>query len=47
MTVSHPRAVESQPLTELDDLQRRLVTTPRVGLVEQPDGQETQLPQGV
>jgi hypothetical protein len=47
MAVSHPRAVEPQPLTELNDLQRRLVATPRVGLVEQPDGQEAQLPQGV
>ncbi|MER7682000.1 hypothetical protein, partial [Streptomyces sp. NPDC096934] len=47
MAVTHPRAVEAQPLTQLDDLQRRLVAPPGIGLVEQPDGQEAQLPQGV
>ncbi len=43
--VAQPGAVEAEPLTEFDDLQGRLVTPARIGLVEQPDGQETQLPQ--
>ena len=43
--VPHPGAVEAELLAQLDDLQRRLVPAPRVGGVEQPDGQEAQLPQ--
>jgi hypothetical protein len=45
MAVAQPRAVEAQSLTEPDDLQRGLVALAGVGLVEQPDGQEAQLPQ--
>ena len=45
MAVAQPRAVEAEPLAELDDLQRRLVARARVGGVEQPDGEEAQLAQ--
>jgi hypothetical protein len=45
MAVAHPRAVEAEPLAQLDDLQRGLVAAPRIRLVEQPDGQEAQLAQ--
>jgi hypothetical protein len=45
--VPHPDAVEPQLLAEFDDLERRLVTPARIGLLEQPDGQEAQLLQGL
>lgn len=46
MTMPQPRAVEAEPLTQFDDLQRGLVPPARIRLVEQADGQETQLAQG-
>jgi hypothetical protein len=42
VTAPHPRAVEPQPLAQLDDLQRRLMATTRIVLIEQSDGQKTQ-----
>ncbi len=45
MAVAYPSAVEAEPLAQLDDLQCRLVAAAWVRLVEQPDGQETQLAQ--
>jgi hypothetical protein len=44
--VTNPGTVETQPLAELDDLQRGLVAGARVVAVEQPDDQEAQLVQG-
>jgi hypothetical protein len=36
---------EAEPLAQLDDREGGLVPAARVGLVEQPDGQETRLAQ--
>jgi hypothetical protein len=46
MTVSYPGGVETQLFTQFDDLECRLVTPARIGLVEQPDRQEAELSQG-
>jgi hypothetical protein len=45
VAVPEPGAVEAEPLAHLDDLEGGLVPAARVGLVEQPDGQEAQLAQ--
>ena len=40
--VPQPRAVEAEPLPQLDDLQRRPVPGPRIVTVEQPDGEKSE-----
>jgi len=45
VAVADPGAVQAELLAQLDDLQRGLVAAARVGLVEQADGQETELAQ--
>jgi hypothetical protein len=40
--VPYPGAVETEPLAERDDLQRRLVPRSGIGTVEQADGEEAQ-----
>ena len=43
MPMSHPCTVEPELLSELDDLQRRLVARPWVLAIEEPDGEKAQL----
>lgn len=43
MTLTHPCAVESEPLAQFEEFERRLVPPARIGLVEQADGQKAQL----
>lgn len=45
MTVPYPGAVETELLTQFDDLKCRVVTETRSGLIEQANGQKAQLPQ--